>query len=126
MSKSHCGQLHPPPPNDRRERLTPSLATLLHYYVQYVALRIANCCRRDLLNSSPIVWLGYKEWRSINYFEHARVVLCCKEYEEVSFANCNASDLWLCILTLLLVYSTSINSERTERWSCSHRQSSGM
>ncbi|ORY82374.1 hypothetical protein BCR35DRAFT_341018 [Leucosporidium creatinivorum] len=59
-----------------------SLAELLHHYMEYVALRMAKACRRNPKNSSPVVWLGYTEWKSLRFFDRAQVVLAAKEYEQ--------------------------------------------
>ncbi|ORY82406.1 hypothetical protein BCR35DRAFT_331469 [Leucosporidium creatinivorum] len=60
----------------------PYCAALLDRYVEYVAVRMARSSRWNPASSSPVVWLGYTEWHSINFFDQARVVLAAKEYEE--------------------------------------------
>lgn len=55
-------------------------------FIQSTALRMAWACRLKPSNSSPVVWLGYKEWLSLNFFDRARVILAAHEYEEVSFS----------------------------------------
>lgn len=40
-------------------------AALLHRYVEYVAIRMAKACRSNPGASSPVIWLGYKQWSKI-------------------------------------------------------------
>ncbi|ORY82368.1 hypothetical protein BCR35DRAFT_313730 [Leucosporidium creatinivorum] len=62
--------------------LEPSMAALLYRYVEYAVLRMAKSCWSNPSASSPVVWLGYKDWDEITFYDQARVVVAAKEYEE--------------------------------------------
>lgn len=85
MTTRYCGEFSPRQMIADLIKLTslPS-ATLLWSYVKYVAARMAQACRHNPGNSSPIIWLGYAHWHSLDFFDQARVVLAAKSYEEAS------------------------------------------
>lgn len=80
MLTRHCGYF------SRRRILPEPQANVcfssLQEYVKYVAARMAQACRRNPGNSSPVAWLGYVHWHSLSFFDQARVVLAAKRYEE--------------------------------------------